>query len=356
MDQNFVAVWNRSKVKIKGDKRDMTKGTTGRNDKCPCESGRKYKVCCMEQIKRKYMAEFGLLTYSSHATILYPHDLYDYSNDHQYHIYMIHQIPKLSFIPDSLNVSRDNIQIEVRVRTEVSDEIKIFNFKVKNNLDHSQLNISFDGPAKSIKITNDKGHGSIIRILPFFLNYTKYELDYEILYIGQSFGRTGDRTAKQRLLSHSTLQEIQSNHLFNEPIGDIVLSLWEFTPRLLTSFDGTSKEFETSKEVDMQHMAEVLKAESLKLHSHMINITEAALINYFKPEYNEKFKNNFPDIGHVGYKHYYDLDYNSIIVEFDLDTINGKLFSKQEEYSSFNAIQYPLHSEEVRKSMFDYFN
>ena len=36
-------------------------------------------------------------------------------------------------------------------------------------------------------------------------------------------------------------------------------------------------------------------------YNQIINITEAAMINYFKPPYNINFIDNFPDKNHKGY-------------------------------------------------------
>jgi hypothetical protein len=327
----------------------------GRNDQCPCGSGVKYKRCCMEKIKRKYMAEFALHTYTSYGAICYPHDLDTLDAKRKYHIYMINLIPKLSFVEDSLEISKHEISVSVRLRTELEDRIEKFTLSIAKDIDHTQLTFEFDKPLKSITIKNSKGHGSMIRVLPFYLQQTENRMDCEIIYIGKSFGKNGERNAIQRLKSHSTLQEIQSELLFDPPIKDLAITLWEFTPQLISSFDGRSKEYEKSEEEDMQHMKGILNAQAIKVNDQIINITEAALINYFKPDYNEKFKDNFPDIEHVGYRHYYDLDYNSLLVEIDTDTIVSKIFSKERAYPHFGAIEYNLHPENIRKSMFDIF-
>ncbi|AIY72847.1 TPA: hypothetical protein ACLQU7_005697 [Bacillus tropicus] len=93
--------------------------------------------------------------------------------------------------------------------------------------------------------------------------------------------------------------------------SEIAISLWEFTPRLITSIDGRNDFLVTDKE-DKQHYNKVLSAPPLTIDKQIINVTEAALIKYFKPKYNNKFKNNFPDIAHKGYRFYYNYDYNSI--------------------------------------------
>lgn len=307
-------------------------------------------------MKRKYISEFGMHVYSSHVTICYPNDLQSLEVDHKYHIYMVNLIPKLKFVKDSIVIEKEGFSIDVSVQTENKNINETLMVSLHPLIDHTKFTFTLDKPLKSLTIKDKNGGGVITRILPFYLENSRQNLECEIVYIGQSFGKKGERDALDRLKSHSTLQKIQADHLFNNPESDIAVSLWEFTPRLLTSFDGKTKEYEKSSKEDKEHMLQILENPPLYINNQIINITEAALINYFKPNYNEKFKNNFPNIEHLGYKYYYDLDFNSLLVELDPDAIGLNLFSKEKNYHLFNAIEYTLHPEDVRKSMFDIFS
>ncbi|RRN67550.1 hypothetical protein EI200_22470 [Peribacillus simplex] len=304
-------------------------------------------------MKRKYMSEFGLHTFSSFVSLCYPNDLQTVSKEPRYHIYMINKIPKLTFIKGSLVIKEDSISVGINIKTETDNKSKTIDFSFHPLFNHNLFKYIIDKPSKSLTIQGENGGGAICRVLPFYLENGGY-LDCEIVYIGQSYGKKGERDAFTRLKSHSTLQKIQSDHLFESPESDIAITLWEFTPRLLTSFDGIRKEFEKSSQEDIDHMQKVLENPPLKIDKQLINITEAALINYFKPEYNQHFKNNFPDVGH-DYKYYYDLDFNSILVELDPSAINAGVYSKEKKYKVFNPIEYTLHPEMMRKSMFDIF-
>lgn len=308
-------------------------------------------------MKRKYMSEFGVHTFTSYLTICYPNDLTTLNAEGQsYHIYMITLIPKLTIKKDSLKTFEDHISIEINVKTEDETTTELLEFAVDPTLDHTKLTYEIDKPGKSLKISNGDEGGVIARVLPLYLRFSRNNLETEIVYIGQSFGKNGERTAPERLKSHSTLQKIQSDLLFEAPEKDLTLTLLEFTPQLLASMDGISKQYEKSEEEDIAHLEAITRNPPLELSNQIINVTEAALINYFKPEYNEKFKDNFPDVAHKGYKQYYDLDYNSISVELDGDAIGVNFFSQEKRYMQFRSIRYPLHSEEIRKSMFDIFS
>ena len=85
----------------------------------------------------------------------------------------------------------------------------------------------------------------------------------------------------------------------------------------------------------------------------------AALINYFKPEYNVNFVENFPNENHKGYKQYFDLDYNALTVELDLEFDNApsiQLYTATNRINgSFDFIQYRLFNDNERNDMYEIF-
>ncbi|PAD85466.1 hypothetical protein CHH55_23335 [Niallia circulans] len=306
-------------------------------------------------MNRKFMAEFGLNSYSSYVTICYPNDLNTIEIGPRYHIYMINKIPKLNFVDKSIIVKKNYFSVDVRIKSDAIDKIETIKSVIHPFIDHRFFDFSFDKPFKSLIIKDDENGGAGFRVLPFYLEHGGH-IDSEIVYIGRSYGENGERDAFTRLKSHSTLQKIQSDHLFESPKSDIAITLWEFTPQLLTGFDGRAKKFQMNSVENELHMAEILNDPPLHISKQLINITEAALIHYFKPEYNNLLKNNFPNKKHKDYKLYYDLDFNAINVELSPDSINTKIYSKTREYNVFRSIRYNLNSEKNRKSMFDIFS
>ncbi|EJQ72400.1 YecA family protein [Bacillus toyonensis] len=338
----------------------------GRNDQCPCGSGKKFKNCCIDDPKyagvklnagmsRKYMCEFGLHTYSENVTVVYPNQLNSVDvADARYHIYMVNKIPRLSFVKDSLKIHESHI--EVSIQQGVVTNTKIHNIKfaiVEEN--HKDIFVEglLEGD-KTLRLKDKDGGGVITNVLYLYTKHAEAPLDTEVVYVGQSYGKDGSRDALQRLASHSTLQKILADTSSEGIELEVAITLWDFTPQLLTSIDGRSKDFIKSEKENSAHIEKVWSAPPLLLDSHIINVTEAALINYFKPKYNEMFKNNFPDVNHKGYRFYYDYDYNAVSVELDAACVNLKISSEHTEYYQYRAIKYPLNSEEERKSMFNY--
>lgn len=333
----------------------------GRNEKCPCGSGKKFKNCCINSSKhtlvngltRKYMSEFGLHTYSSNVLICYPNNLdkVDVSNIN-YHIYMIHEIPRLSIVKNGIKILDTHIEISIQLGVIENVIIEKFEFKLIEE-NHKEIFTYELVGNKGLIIRDNVGGGIEIDVLALYLQLSKESLNSKILYVGQSYGKAGERDAIQRLGSHSTLQKILADVSHTNIEVEVAVSLWEFTPRLISSFDGISKNYLTSEDEDIKHLESVMSNPPLWIDNQIINVTEAGLINYFKPEYNEKFKNNFPDFDHKGYKFYYNHDYNAIEIELDTSCINIEIFSDSQNYNQWRPIKYHLNSEEERRSMFD---
>lgn len=293
------------------------------------------------------MSEFALHTYSSQVSIAYPSQLeYVDVSTASYHIYMINKIKRLSFMENSIKILGNHVEIQIQHGVTLIDKIET----VKIPLFKDAISYEFEGD--KILIIKDRHDGGLkLDILMLYTSYSRERLNCEVVYVGQSYGEKGNRNALERLKSHETLQKVMAEVMYGEINSEIAITLWEFTPRLITSIDGRN-DFLVTGEEEMYHFQNVLSAPPLFVDNQIINVTEAALINYFKPNYNNMFKNNFPDIKHKGYSFYYDYDYNAITVELDPSCVNIKIYSENTNYSQFSPIEYMLNSEEKRKSMF----
>ena len=84
-----------------------------------------------------------------------------------------------------------------------------------------------------------------------------------------------------------------------------------------------------------------------------------AIINFFKPEYNKMYKENFPDETHNGYKQYFDLDYNALTVEMypDFDDMPPMVLytDTTELRTPWDFIEYNLFNDNNRKNMYEIF-
>lgn len=321
--------------------------------------------------KRKYLSEFGLNVFTSYKSIIPIENLKFFKDRRNYHIYSILSSPKVRYIKDSFKATQKGISftLERQIKDSI-EKIEIQQAIFNEYLDHTKLNLKCDYPYNNLEIEiNDNSWLSILGGSPknnkILLNahdalgifVSEIVCAFEVLYIGQAFGRDGERIATDRLKSHSTLQRILTDYFSMHPDKQLHISLFEFTPQIHASFDGLTRKYTATDKEERDHFNDVMD-NPLK-YKQIINITEAAMINYFKPSYNINFVDNFPDIGHKGYSQYYDLDYNSLVVEIDLefDTAGSvQLFSDTNRIdSSFDYIKYELFKDPNRKSMFDIF-
>lgn len=304
---------------------------------------------------RKYITEFGLHIVSDNEVLYYPKDLnkFEPRTNAKYHIYMIHKTPKITIDNQSIKLNHDRIELALKFQNKTQFDYEKIHFKISDAINHTNIKVDCPYPYNHIHL---KSFSEKVDLQINSLYLTKLmtrPIDLEVLYIGQSYGEKGERLAMERLSSHSTLQKILSDIVINEPDKDILVSLWDFVPKLLPTINGIDNAFQTTTEEDEEHFMRIIS--NPFDFKQMINITEAALINYFKPIYNEKFISNFPDISHSSYKEYYDLDFNALIVELWQENLNARLFTQNNEYQIYEFIQYQLHPKNIRKSMFDIF-
>lgn len=308
---------------------------------------------------RKFFTEFGLNVSTSYKTIIPVEHLQKVKDEHQYHIYFILSCSKIFIVPDSIITDKKYMSLQLyQINDGQIDSRKDIKISLVSDIDHRLLGIECRYPYTNLNIRLPNGD-EIYVDAQSILNYGKVGNNWilDVLYIGQSYGREGKRIAQDRLKAHSTLQKILTDYNVKYPDKRIYILLLEICPILNTVMDGINRG-SVSEEDEDTHFYNVF-ANPLKMEQ-IINVTEAALINYFKPEYNVNFVDNFPDIEHKGYSQYFDLDYNSISVELDLDfeypypQIQLKTQTNCVK-SSFDFIQYDLFNDPNRDNMYALF-
>lgn len=325
--------------------------------------------------KRKYSVEAGLNVFTAYKTIIPVEALKDFSekDKHKYYLYSILAFDQFYFNPDKTKKSDKGICMSVFcVRDGLKVEYDLPIWPWSEGLDESGIEIKIVFPFTyfELEIIDDnflKSHpDASSRKSKVYAQYV-YECcaeqlvdyhEYQVLYIGQAFGKEGERTAFDRLEAHSTLQKILTDLPEKYPTKHVYILLMVINANLNMSFDGISNQFSRNEVESEKHMHDVIS--DLPRENQIINITEAALINFFKPEYNVNFVENFPIPTHKGYRQYYDLDYNALTVELDLEfedypTMHLNTCCKSIK-SSFDFIRYNLFNDDKRKDMYDIFS
>lgn len=313
-------------------------------------------------MERKYRTEFALESTAGLTVVLDQHGLNDkklqeLAKKHPFHIYMIHRRPRLRLDPDTFQVTTDRVT-GAFTATVGPDAVRL-PFDVPNQLGTAAVRLECHYPHTEAKLFNTQSGECVsnvrVGLLAQALGVGGEHLDLEVLYVGQSYGVEGARSAPQRLASHGTLQQIYADAMRNFPDYEIWLTLWHFgSPIIVSMTDGRAEKTLVDDEGDDDHVFRVLASPITE--QQQINFTEAALIRYFKPEYNIHYKDTFPNPAHSTYAECYDLDLNAVAVTFTTEDLNLRVWSEAAGRSWLHVAQFELHSREDRKSMFDLFS
>ena len=308
---------------------------------------------------RKFISEFAVNMVGGRHALLQQDDLDSeevrayFNEDHPCHIYMVCRRPRVTILPGDVKFTASTFEGSVTVQEGESTRKEVFSVRWP---DATGLVFDSKYPYNIFGIItpddNTSISGKVALLAPSLGDQFAKHLRAEVLYVGQSYGKEGQRTAPGRLRSHSTLQEIYAKAIAQTPDKEIWLWLWSFSPILLTSFDPTCSEYGTSIQEDDEHIERALRAGITE--QQRINFTEAALIRHFRPEYNVHFAESFPNPAHKTYSECYDLDINSVAVELDTEESHCQLWSDTVSARWTHDIFYLLHSKAQRRGMFDF--
>ena len=279
----------------------------------------------------------------------------EFDDENPCHIYFITSRPRVIIVPGKCEFHKSYIKLVFKIQEKFNYEVK--ELILKTDEDASDFKLVSEFPfTKFYFYKNEEQVLYAKSSLYYFLFQTKYndQMNSELLYIGQSFGKDWNRKSPERLKNHSTLQNIYSEAIQNNPDKEIWINLLSFERKLFASFDGKDK--------TLKHQPNEVEKVSTIMHKFLnnklnekqiINFTEASLIKYFKPKYNIIYKDKFPNQAHTSYKECYDLDVNSVAFELDTESIRTKLFTDNIPPNFSNLGSFTLESREKRKSLFD---
>ncbi|MEL1254563.1 hypothetical protein AAEO57_12305 [Flavobacterium sp. DGU38] len=296
------------------------------------------KIMIIQQPELKFVSEFNYFDENSPC-----------------HIYFICKKPRLTIIPEKFEARDEYLKMTFGINRKGIIEEK--EYKFANNLESKDIQIVSSYPFNIFQLKSNDVVLVDAKVSPFLQTYASGDfLNLEVLYIGQSYGVEGARTAPDRLVSHSTLQGIYAEAIINNPDSEIYLALASFSQINFVMMDGRTKfSNEELKEdgIRRKKVSDKLAGEGIN-EQQKINFTEAALIKYFQPRYNKTYKDSFPNPAHSTYSECYELDINAVCIELQTyEMINCCFYSDEVKPAPWNLHHFLLNSEEERKSIFE---
>jgi hypothetical protein len=177
--------------------------------------------------------------------------------------------------------------------------------------------------------------------------------DFEVMYIGQAYGRKVDRTIDYRLTNHEKVQKIALEILSkgsNEELLVFGITVGSNDMTTGMSVRDTENTFSREKMLELFNTARQRITEG-----QTITVFEASLIKYFKPDLNKEYKETFPSQDFKSYDEIYQTSFNYISLTLDGLTVYARLFSKAvPERKYIHTSIHSLATNEEKKSLFDY--
>lgn len=308
---------------------------------------------------RKYLSEYSVHICSS-KWIMMPSDQIQSNGtmdeeaekvSKSCHIYLICRRPSTYFLKDTMKYDGEILEVDVGYKIDGKEES--FSYKSKFPLLDGAVSLAIsDYPHREI-ITYDKD-GEEVRGLPAGLISINQDWgsplkQLEVLYVGQAFGN-GSRSAHERLKSHSTLQKILADSHHKYPDGEISVLMVKFEPyQLLITMDGRS-DVKNDNKVENNRLRSI--QENPLTEKQQIGLVEAALIRYFQPLYNDKFKIKFPSPKVKVLRECYELDFSGLVVEMNTEELRFRLYSDSRALNYHHICNVDIVDEKSRAGFF----
>jgi hypothetical protein len=311
--------------------------------------------------KRKHITEVALGFFSNGVMLLHPKDLRDMDQALQdstelaelaenCHIYLIVKHPRVSYVPDSIVVLDDyNVG---KMKYSIKGINHEFSFRFSSNAERVEIS---EYPHTTLNLIRDN---EVAASLPAYLVGMRCGdqtvRDLEVQYVGMSYAE-GRRSAKDRLQSHSTLQQVLADLISESPDSETLLVLVEYeTPQTLITFSAGDGSLQLEDDRDLMSTLDRQQQEITK--NLQIALIEAALIKYFQPQYNDKYKKRFPHPTHKILDEVYSIDFSGLTVELNTEDLNARLFSPVQKPGHHHMASFDLHDITERRSIFNIMN
>lgn len=254
-------------------------------------------------LNRPFSMEGATHLYSSLPTMLTPADLYRVQDHPSYkvalsdcNIYLIVRRHRIYLNPNSIQLGNRTVQGEFLVQRTGRAVSVPFVYDINQSSVPPNIPIQHVGAAENgtgLMLSTSQGLHTIATsalVATAQSGLVASDTDLEVLYVGQGIGRKIKRTALNRLLSHTKLQQILAETTTHFPEREVLLLLYRFEHEqtLISNGGDFNLQAQASVKQDKTHFDRLTR---VKLdRKEVVALAEAGLINYFKPHYNTLLK------------------------------------------------------------------
>ncbi|MCC5960927.1 MAG: hypothetical protein JJU08_16460 [Rhodobacteraceae bacterium] len=180
------------------------------------------------------------------------------------------------------------------------------------------------------------------------LNEELDAIHFEVLYIGQAYGKDGSRNALDRLLKHETLQRISVKGIPSDRRLTILMLEIEPGNRMITVMNPWADNKDDGSARILTGLDKLFGTSE----AERVTLYEASLIRFFQPPFNKEFKESFPSTNLKVLTDCYDKDFSALISEICIDELPFKMTSDAVPPSQYHIAKFDLHEDEARQVFF----
>lgn len=211
-----------------------------------------------------------------------------------------------------------------------------------------EVKVVSDFPHSQFKIVDEAGSSLIFGKAAYFPELEEaYEqvknkelLDYEILYIGQSVLSKSKIPVVGRITKHPTFQKILEDYNQFHPDKELFSFFFSFKQDVLLDIPEEVTQEERANFI-AGFQKNYLNPTSKEVKQN-VTLLEAALINYFKPSYNDKFVEHSPNKKHDSYRGVSNLNLDKVNVLFGMENLLPRLFTNEVGRKSEYKIEHKI--------------
>lgn len=311
----------------------------------------------MEAQTSKYVCEWTLVLTVLGAALGRQQDFEKVGppTDYDCHLYLVTKRPRISVDPDSVTITEATISFTLRLQR--NDSFDEYPLSGTHPLGPGPWQWSATWPYEDFaivhEVTGEEPISGTVAALQRSAGgaWPRAATEHQVLYVGQAFGAQGERTAWDRLKSHSTLQRILAETEPDQQVWLTLAAVTDVSGSQIFSPDAEPEYTKAERERDVRIAASIYHDTAFR-ERDCVALAEAGLIRYFQPQYNDRLKSNFPAPRQVPLESVRSYDFHSLVVELQGQELGARYGSEVVPHDVIHFERFVIHNDADRQDPF----